>query len=314
MTAAAERQTVLARMARGDRPAAGGSAVTAETVVETALIRAAEAEWRLRLAVSGVTTTRQSAAEIGDTIAENALICLLSGPEETTGLCVLPFETLSGFVSQAMTGQLPARPPEPRPATRVDAQIVRGMVDQVLAGLGELPGQTPGFAAAFRYQGMVADARLVRFSLPDGALSCFDADLRLGAAQAGGSLRLCLPDAPKPAAQSAARNGDWRAALRAGVLHAPVPLVACLTRLHLPVNTVEGLRIGQELRLSAQAIERVTLEAAGGAVLARGKLGQARGDRAIRLSLPGGEIPAVAVPPLAPTPDTPAPPGGAEPG
>jgi len=79
----------------------------------------------------------------------------------------------------------------------------------------------------------------------------------------------------------------WRAAFRASVLESNAALEAELWRGALPLTVVQGLKPGARLPLPADCLGAVTLRPRGRPPVATGRLGQLRGQRALKLA--GGE-------------------------
>lgn len=80
-----------------------------------------------------------------------------------------------------------------------------------------------------------------------------------------------------------AQDGRFNAALVAQVGGAEARLVAVLSRLSLPLGTVMGLQVGQEIVLPRAEIGRIALEGMDGRKVGSGKLGRQGSLRAVRL-------------------------------
>ncbi|MDY6858815.1 MAG: FliM/FliN family flagellar motor C-terminal domain-containing protein [Pseudomonadota bacterium] len=283
-------QSVLKRMAAARAPvAAARPAMFPSRAVELALARAAEQELGLDLSVTGVAECSPELSEIEAEAGEHALLALLEGAEGASGILVLSAPVLGAVVAQRMTGRVPAQATPPRAPTRIDAEIARGLIDRTLAVLGaSLDGQAAlRWAVGFRYRGSLPDKRLIRFSLPEGRFHGFRLTLRLAGGAAEGTVFLALPEIPAPAvAEPAGASPEaraWSSALQDGVLGAEVTLDAVFARLRLPLSRVMALKVGEVLALPRASVDHVRLEDAGGALIGEGKLGQLRGDRALRL-------------------------------
>ena len=77
--------------------------------------------------------------------------------------------------------------------------------------------------------------------------------------------------------------------MAAQVVQASVRLDAVLVRMPLPLGTVLGLAVGQEIALLQADIARIAVEGLDGRRVAAGQLGQQGGLRAIRIG--GDEVP-----------------------
>ena len=65
----------------------------------------------------------------------------------------------------------------------------------------------------------------------------------------------------------------------------PTQLQAVLHRLSIPLSAVMQLQAGDLMPLPMASVEKLRLEGSGGRRLVMGRLGQARGFRAVKLSL-----------------------------
>ena len=93
------------------------------------------------------------------------------------------------------------------------------------------------------------------------------------------SVGLLVPVAPDAAS-------DWAAAMAAAVGLAPAELHAVLHRMRLSLRQVDGFHVGQVIALPGITVGSVRLEATDGRLLARARLGQMAGLRAVRVQLP----------------------------
>jgi flagellar motor switch/type III secretory pathway protein FliN len=103
----------------------------------------------------------------------------------------------------------------------------------------------------------------------------------------GRSARLCLA---LPAARGEAapepEGSDWTDRLHRSVLPAPTALTAVLHRMSLPISRLEDMVVGDVLPLEGVTVASIRLEGAGNTVVARARLGQVGGMKAVRLEEP----------------------------
>lgn len=101
--------------------------------------------------------------------------------------------------------------------------------------------------------------------------------------------------APEAAARTDAAEGtsdsaavpaaeDWHARMEATVLGLPADVEAVLHRLTLPLSAVMDFKPGMDIPIPVSALENLRIEGLGHRYLARARLGQNRGFRAIRIS------------------------------
>lgn len=279
----------------------GGGAVL--RALALALARAAQDLAGLALSVSGQQQTAPDldGVEQAARAQTGGLIALVEADADgPAGLVVLSAPLVTAIVAQRMTGRLPTAPPPPRAPTRADAELLRDVIDAVLGGAEGAADWLRGF----RYRAMLSDARLARFALADGPFHAVRLDVALPAPFAEAEIYLALP-AVATAAQAAEGPLPWAQALEACVLGAEIPVQAILSRLHLSLTQVSGWQVGDMIALPRRDLDAVRLETAGQVVVATGRLGQSRGDRAVRIAaaMPGAPgnsaAPEIAAAPIA---------------
>lgn len=268
-----------------------------------ALARAAH-EWiGLELGLDALRQTRSSLAELLELPPERALIAILEGPKDGLGLMVIAPEILAGIVEMQMVGHVSAAPPIVRRPTRTDAAMVSELIDKALRGLEIELAQSSDliWTSSFRYASFLEDARPLSLLLEDVNYQVLLADITLADGAKTGQLLLALPAngrglTPKAVEAPPNRAAEmvFGAALGEQIMGVNAELVAVLARMHLPLDTLLNLKVGEALALGAASLDHIDFEGLNGKRLASGKLGQNRGLRAVRIS--DAEGPAARVP------------------
>ena len=272
-------EPVLKRKAatsRAGHPGAGSSEALARAVAAAARrVLAAE------VSVDPPDCTGMELAALLESVPEHGLVLLLGGRDggEGAGLAVLEPALTEALVAQRITGA-PAAAREPRAPTPVDAALTGDFVDMLLSGLAAVPGLEA--AAALAVTGQAERVPPLRFSLPPGGWRVTGFAFTLAGTEHGGRLTLALPEAS--GADDESRRA-WAGRRDSAVRAAPIVLRAVLHRARLPLRDLERLESGDRLDLPAAALDAVRLEAGRRAVFT-GRLGQARGQRAVRLGPP----------------------------
>jgi flagellar motor switch protein FliM len=277
---------VLRRMA-ASRVAADAGAQTLAQPVAILLGKVSRSVLGLAAAASAVATGQVALADLAPRAPRGALLVLLAQGDAPAGLVALDGGVAAALSEYRLTGLLAARSGPWRPVTDIDAELLRDFVDAALTGLR---GILPDAPAALRFGGHLPDIRTLPYVLPPGRLDWLSAELSLGEGETHGPLLVALPQGWLSGAPPArARPGHaavWRDRLRAAVTAAPAPLDAVLHRLRLPLARVQGLAPGDRIALPRDALDRVAVEAPGRLRVATGRLGQARGLRAVRIGAP----------------------------
>ncbi len=306
------RRKVVAGHARSSASIPAGAA----KALGLALGRAGQQVTGLGLVVDDVRLCHMSLAEILELPEEQALLAVVEGPGDGLGFMSLSPAFLAAFIEVLTTGRIGRAEPTSRKPTRTDAAMAAGLVDSVLAEL-EIAmegGADLTWAGGYRYASFLPDMRPMGLILDDQAYRVLVARLTLGGGARQGVVTLALPalaqakivaagsSLPAPAVDT----GDWVGAMERAVMAAEADLLAVLHRMTLPLSAVLSFEPGMLVPLPLAALDRVAVEGPGGRRLAEGRLGQNRGNRALRLTLPdtdGPQIEALAALPPAVRPD-----------
>ena len=298
-------QTVMRRKAGAGRRAPASSPMTPEKALGQAFARAAQELLELPLKVASITETRMTLADLPEALEDRALMAVLEGPAEGLGLMVLSPPVLSSLLEMRMMGRMSASPPAPRRPTRTDAAISADIIDAALASFEAALVGDPAliWAGGFRYGSFLEDPRPLPLILEDTGYRVFRLvlDLGMGSAAREGGLLLALPAEGRgrfveavegPVDGDASQPAGWPERLEQAVMSASGQVEAVLARLTLPIGAILALRPGATLPLVEDTLEQLRLEGPGGRLLARARLGQNRGFRAVRLVEEGEEAPA----------------------
>jgi len=300
-------QTVMRRKAGAGRRAPLVAPMTPEKALGQAFARAAQELLALPLRVATISEARMTLSDLPEALEDRALLLVLEGPAEGLGLMMLSPPMLSALLEMRMMGRLSASPSAANPAaprrpTRTDAAISADIIDAALASFEAALVGDPAliWAGGFRYGSFLEDARTLPLILEDTGYRVFRLvlDLGTGSAAREGGLLLALPaegrgrfveaevpvedgEAPQPA--------GWPERLEQAVMAASGQVEAVLARLTLPIGAILALRPGATLPLAEDTLEQLRLEGPGGRLVARARLGQNRGFRAVRLVEEGEE-------------------------
>ena len=264
-------------------------AMTVARAAETAVIRALQDRLALPVSVRDVIEDTARAPDLAGAVPEDSLMLVLTGPGGRAGAAILDSGIAAALVETRLTGKLAETAPEARVPTAVDSDLLGDILDTILGQFGDrLSGVADGgWARGFSVSHRIDDPRLYQFALPEGVLRALTIHMDLGGGSRGGEVRLLMPPpgAGAPAGAQGQAHGahDWSQTLKAGVLRTDMAVQAVLTRQSLTLATVAGWQPGDLVPVAGTALNEVRIEAAGRTVLAQGRLGQASGQRAVRL-------------------------------
>jgi flagellar motor switch protein FliM len=284
-------------------------------------VRGGEKAWRIGLAralrdvadlpvdVTQGQQRRMSLAEVLDLPMERALILMLEGPQEGTGLLVLSAEVLASTVEKLTLGRCGSHPPDPRRPSRTDAAMIWPLADLALENLAEALEDQEDlvWADGFRAASFIEEPRPLALLLDDVTYRVLRLDLSLALGARQGTVLLVLPadgkgrrPAPAPLPPSVEDAAPaFAEALAARIDLAECRLEAVIGRLSMPLAEAMALQVGAMIPLMAGGLDAVSLEGMDGRRLAEGKLGQQRGMRAVRVmtAAPAARVPATPAPP-----------------
>ena len=225
-------------------------------------------------------------AETGD----DGLLLLLDGEAGVRGAAKVDCQFLTALIEVQTTGKVRQGEAQDRPFTRTDAAIVAPLLDAVLARYdSQLADAMPGFLKEnFRFGDMMEDARTLALALeaPDFDLYRLTLDVDDGAKT--GVLTLLLPhreNAPEAEKPGKVRQ-ESSASLAKNALEAHVAIETVLARIKMPLKEICDLAPGMVLPLKATCLKDAQLVAGDGQIVARVRLGQMNGMRAVMCVAP----------------------------
>ncbi|MEX1660440.1 FliM/FliN family flagellar motor switch protein [Thioclava sp. 15-R06ZXC-3] len=299
-------KSVLRKKAEAGRPVADGAVMSAERAISSGLAKVAQDMLTLPLRVTALEETRRSLADLPETLEDLSLLALIEGPSEALGLIALPPATLQALIEMQTMGRLSKTPPGPRKPTRIDAAMAVDFIDSLLTSIETslIEDDAISWAGGFRYASYLDDPRPLGLLLEDVTFRVWTVQFVLGeSGEREGAFLWAVPQKGRGAHlkrdPSVACTGDeagahktlaallvppWEEQIERTVMSTPAELTAVLHRMTLPLSAVLNFKPGMELPLPADSLEQITLEAQGRRKLSFARLGQSRGNRALRLT------------------------------
>lgn len=304
------QNNVMARKLAAGRGALADGGPGADRAWRLALARAARDQLKLPLEVKDLALLRQSLAELLEMPADHAMIMVLEGPRDALGLMVITPPVMAAMIEVQTIGKVAVVAPAPRKPTRTDAAMVAPLVDAALIGLESALLQETDliWAGGFRFASFLDDPRPLGLLLEDISFRVMRAQVAMAGGIRTGEVILALPADGRGTGPVGQTRDDsllgpaFTALLADQVEKTDCVLEAVLTRVSMPLARVLGMAVGEVISLSRAGVDRISFEGLDGRTVARGKLGQNRGMRAVRLMPETGQArrPA-AVLPNAPT-------------
>ncbi len=281
--------SVLKRLAHAHREPARAATVSPSKALRLAMIRAAEDQVGLVIAVLGITEEIVPLEDLLRLIEDEHLLLAINGDRGLCGLAGIDLQTRAAVIEQQTTGNLRPAPADPRPVTATDAAIIAPVISGFLAEAGTLTEGTPlaGWTASYTVGGRVLNTRAAGIVMVDTIYRLVRMTLDLGAGDRQGMILIALPVSPEMTVQKAPdAAANWSADIAAAVGHASADLHAVLHRMRLSLRQVDAFHVGQLIAMPGINVGSVKLETADGRVVARARLGQTTGLRAVRIQAP----------------------------
>ena len=284
-------QTALSQMASRHRVVAAEQAAAFDLALRSAFARMGN-EWpSLGAKVGDVTQRAISVAEVADLIEPGMFVAMLDSATDQLGVALICPVLLNALVEGAATGRVVATANVARQPTRTDAALVAPMVDVLLHQISErcAPHPMGQGMQGFVYGSFLPDPRPLSLLLEDGRFRLISFDVSLGHGSVRGTWALILPaanDQPIHSASMAAvaQARDWAQQMQSAINGSPAQLDVVLFRAQLSLSAALSLAPGDMLCVPVNALEGLSLCTMDGAELGTGRLGQARGQRAVRLT------------------------------
>lgn len=240
----------------------------------------------LSASASDIATGETTLARVAELVPRGALMVVLHQAGAPVGLFALDAAIAAALSEYRLTGLLVARSGPSRPVTDIDAELLREFIDGALAGLCDILPETPALLA---FGSHLPDVRSLPYVLRPEPLQSLSASVSLGEGETKGPAIFLLPHgyldgaAPRAPSGAGADAVAWRDRLHGAVEGAPVMLEGVLHRCRMPLDRLRRLAPGDRIDLPRDAIGHVVVEAQGRLPVFAGRLGQARGQRAIRI-------------------------------
>ena len=276
----------LKRKLAGEHRDTAAPKMTALRALRLSVARTSEDLFGLALAVAGGGQGRALPDELEPLLSDEDLLIVLDCPRGLTGAAVLSLPLVAALIQQQTMGRVSDRPVETRDYTDTDAVLVSPLVEGVLERASDLVQETldRDCFQSVRFGARAEDARSLLLSLRAERYRTFTLpiDVALGRHQA--KMVLVLPDDDDRHAEIT-QNGPEPAerAAKSPFLGVETDLRAVLARFRLSVSELNALSVGDTLPLPRDRLDDTALVTLTDRVIARGKLGQMNGHRAVRL-------------------------------
>lgn len=284
--------SVLRRKAQIGQEQFQARAMTAARALRVALAKVAQDEIGLALAAIGLTEARGPAEPVLKSLDETTLLILLESPGRGPGAVLIDSALAGAIVQQQTMGQVGAlREGVPlRKPTRTDAALAAPLLDALFARAGPMPDLAwqMQMLSGLRFGADIATTRLLGMALDADEYVHFaiTVDIANGTRQGRIELLLPLPDiqAEPPMSDTDEDGAPPPSTLEPMVMSLSAQLRVALCRIRMPFSQLADMAPGDTLPVPEGAMNSAEVLTIAGRPVARGKIGQIDGLRALRLT------------------------------
>ncbi|SDX49669.1 flagellar motor switch protein FliM [Roseicitreum antarcticum] len=265
-------------------------------IVRLAMSKAVHLACKMSVSVRDPGVTTVSLSEVIEKLSPGMLLTVIEGPDDRLGLLAMDAGLLAACLEMLTTGRVAPGEIAPRKPTFTDATLVSPILDQFLqlleAGLVNMP--QADVMGGFRFASFMDDPRPLSLMLEDQEYQLISAALEIGEGGRHGQWLCAIPDRPMQMPMFDFDPGDSFTATPPPMEHTPSlsqQVMVCETRLDavllrrsLTLAEVLDFRPGTVLELPMSALEEISLLSLDRHVVAKGRLGQSKGARAVRIT------------------------------
>lgn len=263
--------------------------MSAAKALRLTMAKSADTLFGLGLVVRTVEQTAAQLPDIEELAGDDDLLILLDGSGGERGALKLDLQFVAALIEAQLIGTVRQGDADQRPFTQTDAAISQPLINAVLEGFDQMmqeAGLTSG-AEGFRFGDRVDDGRMLALALDALDYDIYRLAVDFGPGAKTGKLELFLPKSP---VELNSITDDGRDALTAkleeNALNAPVILDAVLARVQVPLSEAGTWQPGSLIPLPPDTMSEAHLLGAKGHIVAKVKLGQLNGFRAVKLVPP----------------------------
>ncbi|MEL7013854.1 MAG: FliM/FliN family flagellar motor switch protein [Pseudomonadota bacterium] len=219
-------------------------------------------------------------------MGEDGLLIVLDGTDGLRGAVKLDHSFVTALIEVQLIGHLRDKTPEARTFTHTDAAITQPLINEVLLLFDQTLAEEDieSGANGLRFGDMVEDARTLVLGLEAPDYELYRLNVDLGPGKRTGMMELYLPHRP-PAPEETGSGGATALTqkLEKAAMSAPVTLNAALTRIRLQLSEVLNWTPDTTILIDPGVLGDGVLLGAREHEVARFKLGQLDGFRAVQL-------------------------------
>ncbi|MEX0349129.1 MAG: FliM/FliN family flagellar motor C-terminal domain-containing protein [Paracoccaceae bacterium] len=238
------------------------------------------------MAVIGATENSHPRDLLAAHLQDQHLMLVLFEPGGLTAALCFDRRATAAMIRHQTMGEVGTQPPDDRPFTDTDAALMAPLAERFLAEVSGLLGEREDWLAlsSYRFESRQKNLSDLVLMLGQEQYRLCDLVVDIGHGACQGQITVVLADHP------AEQGGDpddvsfQPVGLERNFGLMRTELRVVLTRLHVPLSTLSGLQVGDTLPLPPCPLEEAEVLTIDGQAIARARLGQCRGLRALRMN------------------------------
>lgn len=272
-----------------DKGRVGGSLTL--KALRRAVARAAEDLCELPMAVIAARQTNRKPEDLTALLSDKHLLVLLDCPKGRIGAATLDAAAVTALIQKQTMGAVMGMASDERAYTPTDAAMMAEFLEKlfgkVVAILEEQRDRD--MFEGYRFGAQIEDVRTLVLGMEADEYRVINLNVDLDCGKMQGEIRILLPE---PSAEENAESQQIRGPrIGAGVGSMRAELSAVLCKVKMPLREFTSLKVGDLMPLDQAYLYETDLLAINGTVVAKGRMGQMNGSKAVRINVGSVKLP-----------------------
>ncbi|KUP92306.1 FliM/FliN family flagellar motor C-terminal domain-containing protein [Tritonibacter horizontis] len=262
-----------------------GGSITLKAL-RRSVARAAEDLCELPMAVIAARQTNRVPEDLTGLLSNKHLLVVLDCPQGRIGAATLDAATVTALIQQQTMGAVLGMSSSERTYTPTDAAMVAEFLEKLFGRVTALlKDQTDlRIFEGYRFGAQVEDVRTLVLGMEADDYRVINLNVDLDGGKMQGEMCLVLPEPSVQQFDDADKVRGPRLGSSVGSMRAELTAVLC--KMRIPLRQFAALKKGELLYLDQAYLYETDLVAINGNAMAKGRLGQMKGARAVRLNEP----------------------------
>ncbi|WP_065329282.1 FliM/FliN family flagellar motor C-terminal domain-containing protein [Tritonibacter mobilis] len=245
--------------------------------------RAAEDLCELPMAVIAARQTNRVPEDLTGLLSDKHLLVVLDCPEGRIGAATLDAAAVTALIQQQTMGTVLGMSGDERNYTPTDAAMVAEFLEKLFGKVTNLLEDQSDLRIfeGYRFGAQVEDVRTLVLGMEADDYRVINLNVDLATGKMQGEICLVLPEPSVDEYDEANAVRGPRLGSSVGSMRAELSAVLC--KMRIPLRQFSALKVGELLPLDQAYLYETDLIAINGQAIAKGRLGQMNGARAVRL-------------------------------